>query len=96
MPKSLSNYDSISLAVEAWAALVDKGGLDPYNCCNKRILIHAGSGGFGSIAIQLVKGNFPIDSMHPRNVCVVEIHQSMTIININCFISNTVFFLQYN
>ena len=43
-------------AVEAWAALVEKGGLDPYNCCNKRVLIHAGSGGFGSIAIQLVKG----------------------------------------
>ena len=43
-------------AVEAWAALVEKGGLDPYNCCSKRVLIHAGSGGFGSIAIQLVKG----------------------------------------
>jgi len=57
-PENLTFEEAASLphvAVEAWAALVEKGGLDPYDCRNKRVLIHAGSGGLGSIAIQLVK-----------------------------------------
>jgi len=76
-PENISYEEAASLphvAVEAWAALVDKGGLDPYNCCNKRILIHAGSGGFGSIAIQLVKawGGHVTTTCGPLGVAFVK------------------------
>jgi NADPH:quinone reductase-like Zn-dependent oxidoreductase len=39
------------VGLTAWQALVDKAGLHP----GQKVLIHAGSGGLGSIAIQLAK-----------------------------------------
>ena len=53
-PELLDMVQAASLplvALTAWQALVDKAGLRP----GQKVLIHAGSGGLGSIAIQLAK-----------------------------------------
>lgn len=53
-PANLSHAQAASLplvALTAWQALVNKGHLQS----GQRVLIHAGSGGVGSIAIQLAK-----------------------------------------
>jgi NADPH:quinone reductase-like Zn-dependent oxidoreductase len=53
-PASVSLEEAASLplvALTAWQALVEKGDVRP----GQRVLIHAGSGGVGSIAIQLAK-----------------------------------------
>jgi NADPH:quinone reductase-like Zn-dependent oxidoreductase len=53
-PASVSFEEAASLplvALTAWQALVDRGNLRP----GQRVLIHAGSGGVGSVAIQLAK-----------------------------------------
>ncbi|WP_328662317.1 NADP-dependent oxidoreductase [Nocardia salmonicida] len=53
-PTSISFEDAASLplvALTAWQALVERGNLQP----GQRVLIHAGAGGVGSIAIQLAK-----------------------------------------
>lgn len=54
MPASLSMREAASLplvALTAWQALVDIGKVGP----GDKVLIHAGTGGVGSIAIQLAK-----------------------------------------
>lgn len=53
-PARLSMAEASSLplvALTAWQALVEKGNVQP----GQRVLIHAGSGGVGTIAIQLAK-----------------------------------------
>jgi NADPH:quinone reductase-like Zn-dependent oxidoreductase len=43
------------VALTTWRALVDVAGIKPGNCKGQRILVHAGAGGVGSFAIQLLK-----------------------------------------
>lgn len=53
-PASISMAEAGSLplvALTAWQALVERGNVQP----GQKVLIHAGSGGVGSIAIQLAK-----------------------------------------
>lgn len=53
-PSGMSPVDAASLplvALTAWQALVEKGGVKP----GQKVLIHAGTGGVGAIAIQLAK-----------------------------------------
>ena len=53
-PASISMVEAGSLplvALTAWQALVERGGVKP----GHKVLIHAGAGGVGSIAIQLAK-----------------------------------------
>jgi alcohol dehydrogenase len=53
-PVSVSIEEAASLplvALTAWQALVEKGNVQP----GQRVLIHAGAGGVGTIAIQLAK-----------------------------------------
>jgi NADPH:quinone reductase-like Zn-dependent oxidoreductase len=53
-PKTVDMIGAAALplvALTAWQALVDKAGLRP----GHKVLIHAGSGGLGSVAIQLAK-----------------------------------------
>ncbi len=53
-PASVSVEEAASLplvALTAWQALVERGNVQP----GQRVLIHAGAGGVGSIAIQLAK-----------------------------------------
>ncbi|MGN6219358.1 MAG: NADP-dependent oxidoreductase [Microbacterium sp.] len=53
-PSSISTVEAASLplvALTAWQALVEKGNVQP----GQKVLIHAGAGGVGSIAIQLAK-----------------------------------------
>lgn len=57
-PENLSFEEAASIpyvAVTTWAALVDRGGLTPGDGKGKKALVHAGSGGVGSFAIQLLK-----------------------------------------
>ncbi|MFT5482219.1 MAG: NADPH:quinone reductase-like Zn-dependent oxidoreductase [Halieaceae bacterium] len=58
VPATVDIRDAASLsyvALTAWRALVDVSGLEPGNCYGQRILVHAGAGGVGSFAIQLLK-----------------------------------------
>ncbi|WP_156517659.1 NADP-dependent oxidoreductase, partial [Rhodococcus sp. LB1] len=53
-PTSISMVEAASLplvALTAWQALVDRANVQP----GQKVLIHAGAGGVGSIAIQLAK-----------------------------------------
>ncbi|MEU2003488.1 NADP-dependent oxidoreductase [Rhodococcus sp. NPDC019627] len=53
-PTSISMHEAGSLplvALTAWQALVERGNVQP----GQKVLIHAGAGGVGSIAIQLAK-----------------------------------------
>ena len=43
------------VAVTSWTALVQHAGLNEHNTRGKRVLIHAGTGGVGSFAVQLMK-----------------------------------------
>jgi len=57
-PRNLSYVEAASLpwvATTVWTALVTRGGLNSYNTANKKVLVHGGSGGVGSFAIQLLK-----------------------------------------
>lgn len=54
MPKSLSNEEAAALPlvlITAWGGLFDRGGLQS----GQTVLIHAGAGGVGHVAIQLAK-----------------------------------------
>ncbi|KQO48099.1 MULTISPECIES: NADP-dependent oxidoreductase [unclassified Frigoribacterium] len=53
-PTSISTVEAASLplvALTAWQALVERGNVQP----GQKVLIHAGAGGVGTIAIQLAK-----------------------------------------
>lgn len=58
-PKTLSHIEAASLpyvACTSWAALVSRAGLDPNRTDNKKhVLILGGSGGIGTVAVQLSK-----------------------------------------
>ena len=58
LPATIDNREAASLsyvALTTWRALVDIAGIEPDNCQGQRILVHAGAGGVGSFAIQLLK-----------------------------------------
>ena len=57
-PSQCSHIEAASIpyvATTAWIALVDKAGLNSNIAQGKKVLIHGGSGGIGSFAIQLLK-----------------------------------------
>ncbi len=57
-PSSVDHREAASLpwvVVATWTALVKHGGLSPENTRGKKILVHAGTGGVGSFAVQLLK-----------------------------------------
>ena len=57
-PPSLTHQEAASLpfvGLTVWAALVGKAGLGPETAQGRKVLVHAGSGGIGSFAIQLLK-----------------------------------------
>ena len=72
-PEALDHVEAASMpyvACTAWAALVSRAGLDPTRIDNnKKILILGGSGGIGTVAIQLCKalGNYVTTSCSPVN-----------------------------
>jgi|TARA_B110000503_G_C7171531_1_gene424531 NADPH:quinone reductase-like Zn-dependent oxidoreductase len=58
LPANVEVRDAASLsyvALTSWRALVDVAGIEPGHCSGQRILVHAGAGGVGSFAIQLLK-----------------------------------------
>lgn len=72
-PKTVSHVEAASLplaGITAWDALITVGQL----AADQRVLIHAGSGGVGSLAIQLAKsrGAFVIATTSGRNRSFVE------------------------
>jgi NADPH:quinone reductase-like Zn-dependent oxidoreductase len=72
-PANLTFEEAASLplvALTAWQALVEIGQLRP----NQRVLIHAGSGGVGSVAIQLTRhlGATVFTTVGQRNVELVK------------------------
>ena len=57
-PCNVDHREAASLlwvAVTTWTALVKHGGLNRDNAGGKRVLVHAGTGGVGSFAVQLLK-----------------------------------------
>lgn len=57
-PRNLNYVEAASLpwvATTVWTALVTRAGLNCHNTIKKKVLVHGGSGGVGSFAIQLLK-----------------------------------------
>ena len=57
-PRNLTFVEAASLpwvATTVWTALVTHAGLSRWNTPKKKVLVHGGSGGVGSFAIQLLK-----------------------------------------
>ncbi len=57
-PQTLSHVEAASIpyvAMTVWSALCTGAGLSQENAQGKQVLIHAGAGGVGSFAIQLLK-----------------------------------------
>ena len=57
-PRNLSFVEAATLpyvALTTWSALVTRAKLGPRNSRGKKVLVHGGSGGIGSFAIQLLK-----------------------------------------
>lgn len=76
-PKNLSFEEAASIpyvALTTWAAIVDRGGQTPGDGTGKKALVHAGSGGVGSFAIQLLKawGWYVATTCSTRNVELVK------------------------
>ena len=68
-PESLSMEEAAAVplvALTAWQALMDRGGLKP----GQKVLIHAGSGGVGTMAIQMARhlGAFVATTTSTANV----------------------------
>jgi len=71
-PESISHLEAASIpltGLTAWQALVDKAGLKD----SQQVLIHAGSGGVGTLAIQIAKdlGAFVATTVSARNADLV-------------------------
>ena len=76
-PRNLSYAEAASLpwvATTVWTALVSCAGLNYCNTCNKKVLVHGGSGGVGSFAIQLLKawGAEVVTTCSTNNVSQVQ------------------------
>ncbi|RWS28768.1 reticulon-4-interacting protein 1-like protein [Leptotrombidium deliense] len=57
-PANISHVDAASLpfaALTAWSAICTFGGLNRHNTFGKRVLVLGGTGGVGTVAIQLLK-----------------------------------------
>lgn len=72
-PRTISHVEAASLplaGITAWEAMIDTAGVQ----AGQRVLVHAGSGGVGSLAIQLVKaaGATVIATASGRNRALVE------------------------
>lgn len=72
-PATISHVEAATLplvSITAWEGLVTAGGI----AAGQRVLIHAGSGGVGSIAVQLAKamGAHVTTTTSPRNIALVE------------------------
>lgn len=72
-PASLTMTEAASLplvALTAWQALVERANVQP----GQKVLIHAGAGGVGSVAIQLAHqlGAHVATTVSPRNVALAE------------------------
>lgn len=72
-PKSISFQEAASLplvSITAWESVIDKGNIKK----GDKILIHAGSGGVGTIAIQLAKwkGAYVITTCSEKNFDLVK------------------------
>jgi NADPH:quinone reductase-like Zn-dependent oxidoreductase len=72
-PKTISHCASASLplaGIAAWEALITTAQLSE----NQRVLIHAGSGGVGSLAVQLAKtrGAYVIATTSEKNLALVK------------------------
>lgn len=72
-PANISHAEAAGIplaGLTAWQALFDKGGLQP----GQRVLIHAGSGGVGTLAIQFAKhaGAWVATTASARNKALVE------------------------
>ncbi len=61
------------VGLTTWTALVARAGLEPGSAAGRRVLVHAGSGGVGSFAIQLLKawGAWVATTCSTRNVELV-------------------------
>ncbi len=72
-PRLISHVEAASLplaGITAWEALLTAGGL----VAGQRVLIHAGSGGVGSLAVQLAKsrGAYVISTTSAQNSALVK------------------------
>lgn len=72
-PRTISHVEAASLplaGITAWEAMIDVARVGP----GQRVLVHAGSGGVGSLAIQIVKaaGASVIATTSGRNRALVE------------------------
>jgi NADPH:quinone reductase-like Zn-dependent oxidoreductase len=72
-PRTISHVEAASLplaGITAWEAMIDVAKVGP----GQRVLVHAGSGGVGSLAIQIVKaaGATVIATTSGRNRALVE------------------------
>lgn len=57
-PSNVDHKEAASLpwvACTTWSALVKNAGLNKYNTRGKKVLVHGGTGGVGSFAVQLLK-----------------------------------------
>ena len=57
-PENLSHIEAASIpyvTITVWNALYTAAGLRPENSSGKKVLVHAGAGGIGSFAIQLLQ-----------------------------------------
>ena len=81
-PASISHIEAASIpltGLTAWQALVDKAGLK----ADQKVLIHAGSGGVGTLAIQIAKdiGAFVATTVSARNADLVTALGADLVIN---------------
>jgi NADPH:quinone reductase-like Zn-dependent oxidoreductase len=72
-PKTISHIEAASLplaGIAAWEAIIATAGIT----AGQRVLIHAASGGVGSIAVQLAKsrGAYVIATTSERNIALVK------------------------
>lgn len=76
-PANLGFTEAASIpfvALTAWEGLVNRAGLTPENAKGKRVLVHGGSGGIGTFAIQLLKfwGCYVATTCSRRNLPLVR------------------------
>ena len=72
-PRTISHVEAASLplaGITAWESMIEKAGVK----AGQRVLVHAGSGGVGSLAIQLVKaaGAVVVATTSGKNRALVE------------------------